>query len=74
MFQHAGFTTALNYPYEGCFVPGRILNGESTCSCIPLMLEFNRRVYLKENGFLDDQMARKIRDIIQTIAAECIVL
>ena len=72
-FEEAGFSTAVNYPYRGCCVPECLSTEESTSSCIPVMLEFNKRSYIKENGFLDDEKVLKIRQVIRDIVSECAV-
>ena len=72
-FEEAGFSTAVNYPYRGCYVPECLSTEESTFSCIPVMLEFNKRSYIKENGFLDDEKVLNIRQVIMDIVSECAV-
>lgn len=70
-FQNAGFSTALNYPYSGCYVPNAARSGE--IECVSIMLEFNKRVYM---GNTDNKYSPKIGEIssvIREIVAEGIV-
>ena len=70
-FQDAGFSTALNYPYSGCYVPNAALQGEVDCASI--MLEFNKRVYMGNIKEKYSPMIGKISSIIREIVAEGIV-
>ena len=72
-FEEAGFSTAFNYPYGGCYVPEDILTGRSSSACMPVMIEFNRRVYIKGKGVPDEEKVLAIRRVIRDIAAECAV-
>lgn len=70
-FQDAGFSTALNYPYSGCYVPNAALQSEIDCASI--MLEFNKRVYMGDIEKKNAPMMGKISAIIREIVAEGIV-
>ena len=72
-FEEAGFSTAFNYPYGGCYIPEDILTGRSSSACMPVMIEFNRRVYIKGKGVPDEEKVLAIRRVIRDIAAECAV-
>ena len=72
-FEEAGFSTAFNYPYGGCYIPEDILTGRSPSACMPVMIEFNRRVYIKGKGVPDEEKVLAIRRVIKDIAAECAV-
>ncbi len=69
-FEEAGFTTEQNYPYSGCYVPASAISGES--DCLSVMLEFNRRVYLNEDGKPDGDRTAGIRRILERIIADCV--
>ncbi len=70
-FQKAGFTTVLNYPYSGCYVPNAALTGEIDCASI--MLEFNKRIYMGNTEKKYSPMIGKISSIIREIVAEGII-
>ena len=69
-FEEAGFTTAENYPYRGCLVPNSAMAGRS--GCVSIMLEFNKREYLDENGEVDEKKVGVIREIMQRIIGDSI--
>ncbi len=71
-FEKAGYSTALNYPYEGCYVPNAVLTGSR--DCVSIMLELNRRVYSDDRGLLIARKLEEIRKIIRQITAECVTL
>ena len=73
-FETAGYTTAVNYPYSGCFVPDAVMRGESGCDCIAVMIELNRRIYCDEQGEFIPEKLEKILWIIQRIIEECVEL
>ena len=64
-FQGMGLTIAVNYPYSGCYVPEVVMNRESDCDLAGIMLEFNRRAYLNEQGVLVENRVEKIREVIR---------
>lgn len=71
-FEAAGFTTAVNYPYSGCFVPDIIVDGECETDCVAIMIELNRRTYCDEKNNSVPEKTEKIRKIMQRIIEECI--
>ena len=64
----------VNTPYSGTFVPGAVLRGNSSCDLISVMLEFNKRLYLDENGKADEVKAKLIRDLMLRIVCDCVEL
>ena len=68
-FRRAGFSTARNYPYAGCFVPNAVLAGEA--DGIAVMLEFHRRVYCDGGGTPIPEAAQRIARIVQELTAAC---
>ena len=66
-FEEAGFTTALNYPYSGCFVPDTVMAGISSCDCAAVMIELNRRIYCDESGNSDPVKMNQIQEIMRKI-------
>ena len=73
-FSAAGYSTDLNYPYTGTFVPHVVLDGGSDCDCVSIMLELNKRTYLLEDGRPDEAGIMKIRKVIGKIMVECLEL
>ena len=71
-FEEAGFTTAENYPYSGCYIPNSARTGKS--DCFSVMLEFNKRTYLDKDGNVDEDKAGSIRDAIRKIIVDCVPL
>ena len=69
-FREAGFSTAENYPYSGCYVPNSAMAGRS--NCVSIMLEFNKRIYLDGNGEVDEEKAAVIRDVMEKVIHDCI--
>ena len=61
-----------NIPYSGTFVPGCVLDGNSSCDMISVMLEFNRKVYCDENGKPAEAKMEQIRKLVQRILADCV--
>lgn len=64
----------VNTPYSGSFVPNAVLKGNSSCDLISVMLEFNKRLYLDENGQVDEVKAKLIRDLMLRIVCDCVDL
>lgn len=73
-FEAAGFSVAVNYPYAGAFVPNAVLSGESKCDYVSVMLEFHKRVYCDNSFTPVPAMQDKIRDLIQDVLTDCVVL
>ena len=67
----AGLSHRINTPYSGTFVPGAVLDGNSSCDLVSVMLEFNRRVYCDENGNVDEAKAEQVRKLILGILCDC---
>ena len=63
-FEAAGFTTDMNYPYAGCYIPESVEDGSSWCGFIGMMLEFHRRTYL-DGINVNPEKAEKIADVKQ---------
>lgn len=72
VFREAGFQTARNYPYEGCYVPQAAKRGET--DCIALMLEFNKENHLDNKGVPIPEKTGLIRKAIERLVAECTVM
>ena len=68
-FNEAGFTTARNYPYSGCFIPDAALTGEVDCNAI--MLEFNKQIYCDRSGTPIPDTVKKIERIVEEFTAVC---
>ena len=64
----------INTPYSGTFVPGAVLQGNSSCDVVSVMLEFNKRLYLDENGKVDEAKAEQIRKLMLRIICDCVDL
>ncbi len=62
-FRTAGFSVALNYPYEGSMVPNAVLHGRSGCDLITLMIEMNRTALFGENGEVLPERTARICEI-----------
>ena len=73
-FQSAGYTTQVNYPYAGCFIPNAILHHQCATDCISIMLEIHKRTYCDEEGNSIPEKLRKIELIIREIIVECVDL
>ncbi len=72
VFEEVGFTTALNYPYSGCFVPNTVFAGNAEGTS--LMLEFNKRIYLDANGELIAQNVAAIHGAVLRIISDSLML
>lgn len=70
----AGLSHLTNAPYAGSFVPDAVYKGKSSCDLISVMLEFNKRLYLRENGEPVEEALSNIRSLIETILADCVDL
>ena len=70
--EEAGFTTAVDYPYTGCYIPESAAEGKS--DCLPIMLQFNKRIYLDGNGEVDEKKAAVIRGRIEKILRDILNL
>ena len=68
----AGLSTAVDYPYQGCFVPKVVAQGNGDCASI--MLEFHRRAYLDSQDNIDENRAAVIRDAIEGVIVDCVTL
>ena len=71
-FEEAGFSTDINYPYSGCYVPNSAQTGDS--DCISVMFEFNKRIYLNESGEIDEKKRSSIQTVLEKIIADCVYL
>ena len=73
-FSEAGFTTAVNDPYAGCFIPDSVMSGECGSDFIGIMLEFNKRVYCGPDGNSIPEKLAVIREIIRQVIVDCVEL
>ena len=64
----------INTPYSGTFVPDAVLKGDSSCDLVSVMLEFNKRLYCRENGDADEIKAEQIRKLMLRIVCDCVDL
>lgn len=71
LFREAGFSTAVNFPYQGCMVPNAVLNKRTEHPFAGIMLEVNRLVYLNAQGEVEEQNAGKIREVIKKLIRRC---
>lgn len=71
-FQSAGFTTQVNSPYAGCFIPNAILTGQCDTDCIAIMLEIHKRTYCDEEGNSIPEKLKRIETIVKNIIVDCI--
>ena len=69
-FEEIGLTVDVNYPYSGCYVPEKVENGSCPCDFIGLMLEFHRRAYMDESGYMDFGRIEIIQETIRKIIRE----
>ena len=70
IFRHAGFSTALNYPYTGCMVPNNVLAGAYKGQFFGAMLEFNKHIYIDNDGYSSDNSLRLLQDLIEQIIVQ----
>ena len=73
-FEEAGYSTSINYPYSGCLIPNAVLSGASTCSCISVMLEINKRIYCNAAGQAVTDKLLSLQGIVQKIINDCVTL
>lgn len=71
-FFEAGFSTAENYPYSGCYLPNAAMAGKG--DCVSVMLEFHKRIYLDTKGNPDGEKTARIRKVMERIIADSIRL
>ena len=70
-FAGAGFGTAVNYPYAGCYVPNAVWQERCSCDCVSVMLEFHKRTYCDGNGKSIPGRLRVIRKLMEQVAVDC---
>ena len=63
-----------NIPYRGTFVPGCVLDGNSSCDLVSVMLEFNKKLYCDENGKPIEAKVEQIRKLVRRILVDCVDL
>ena len=66
-FIKIGLTVADNYPYTGCYIPEVIMHRKADCHFAGIMLEFNRKAYLDEQGDPIPEKVKRIREAIRRI-------
>ena len=66
-FETAGYQTAVNYPYSGCFVPDAVMNGNCKTDCAAIMIELNRRIYCDDEGDPKLKELEKLQGIMEQI-------
>ena len=71
-FQNAGYTTQVNSPYSGCFIPNAILTRQCNTDCIAIMLEIHKRTYCDEEGNSIPEKLREIEKAVRRIIVECV--
>ena len=67
-FEEAGFTTALNYPYSGCYIPDAVFRGLTGCDCIGIMLEFHKRTYFGQDRNPSRDRLEKLKAIVKDVS------
>ena len=67
-FEEAGFTTALNYPYSGCYIPDTVFGRKTGCDCIGVMLEFHKRTYFGQDGNPSRDRLEKLKAIVKVVS------
>ena len=70
-FSDAGFGTAVNYPYAGCYVPDAVLSGTCGTDFAGVMLEFHKRTYCDDRGQPVPEKLGTLREIVQQVIADC---
>ena len=68
-FERNSYTTAINYPYSGCFIPDAVMKKKIDCDCAAIMIEINRRIFSADP---DSETVSKIREIIGQIVKEAV--
>ena len=71
-FEEAGFTTAVNYPYSGCYIPDAVFGGVTDCDCIGIMLEFHKRTYIGQDGNPSRDRLEKLRAITEDVVSSSV--
>ena len=71
VFQTAGFSTDLNYPYSGCLIPNHVLSVSYQGRFRGIMLEFNRRIYMDQEGRTSGKMLALLRELAGRFAEHC---
>ena len=71
-FAEAGFTTGINYPYSGCYIPNSVLSGKSETDLVAIMLEFHKRTYCDQKGQPIPERLKSLEKVIQQIIADCV--
>ena len=66
VFTELGFSVEINYPYRGSMIPDCIMSGEVKSDFQTIMLEFNRRCYLRD-GKMDNEANQTIQNAIKKI-------
>ena len=66
-FEEADYTTALNVPYSGCYIPDAVFGSKTGCDCIGIMLEFHKRTYFGQGGDPDPQKLAILRAIVEDV-------
>ena len=69
-YAEAGFSTDVNYPYSGCYIPNAVWYGKSSCDCIGIMLEHHKRIYCDEQGRPVPEKLARIREMIRKIITD----
>ena len=64
----------INTPYSGTFVPNAVLKGKASCDLVSVMLEFNKRLYMGEDGKVDEGKALQIQKLMNRIVTDCVDL
>ena len=73
-FRSAGYTTEINYPYSGCFIPNAVLTGQCDTDCVAIMLEIHKRTYCDAEGNSISEKLRKIELTVREIITGCVDL
>ena len=64
VFQTAGFSTDLDYPYSGCLIPNHVLSGSYRGRFRGIMLEVNRRICFEGEGNTSDGRLSLLRELV----------
>ena len=68
----AGFSTAVNDPYAGTFVPNAVMQSRTDCDLISIMLEFHKRVYCDAQLVPNPEKQMRIQQLLRPIVADII--
>ena len=71
-FKEADFSTEINYPYSGTFVPDAVWSGKSRCDCVSVMIEVNKRIYCDAMGNGIQEKLDQIQNVIRRIMVDCV--